>query len=202
MLGLLKKLFIRKKVQPLTGRDLNGRNNVGYPTMQISREIDKLVKPKFKSIKPVIDMYKDTLFFKWIPSVVNDKLSDEQLAQLSGRNLQMVYLLLFRDMLRYLAEFVKIRNVPDNWPDLFAQEVLNCCNMLSDEDDKDVAKKQALFACHERYSIDNPIDENNHENTIIPNWTEPLAELIMLPPDMIYKCHRSLLVAIKRRKKR
>ncbi|MCO6548291.1 MAG: hypothetical protein J6583_11015, partial [Gilliamella sp.] len=88
MFGLLKNLLFRKKQKPLTERDLNGRNHVGYPTMQLSDEIDKLIEPQFKSIKPVIKMYKETLFFKWGPSVINDKLSDEQLAKLSGRNLQ------------------------------------------------------------------------------------------------------------------
>lgn len=203
MLGLLKKLLQSKKKElALTGRDLHGRNNVGYPTMQISREIDAVVKPQYKSIKPIINMYKDTLFFKWGPSILNDKLTDEQLANLSGRNLQMVYLLLFRDMLRYVAEQVKIRNVPEDWPEVFAQTVLDNCRMLGDADDKDVATKQQLFANTERYAVDIPIDEKNHDNTEIPDWTVPLAELIMIPADMIYKCHLPLIAAIRKRKKR
>ncbi|MCO6544370.1 MAG: hypothetical protein J6564_00895 [Gilliamella sp.] len=202
MFGLLKNLLFRKKQKPLTERDLNGRNHVGYPTMQLSDEIDKLIEPQFKSIKPVIKMYKETLFFKWGPSVINDKLSDEQLAKLSGRNLQMVYLLLFRDMLRHIAEIVELKNEPANWPDIFAQEVLDNCQMLGDADDMDIAKKQALFASEQRYCIDIPIDDKHPENTEIPDWAVPLAELIMLPADMIYKCHRPLLVAITARKKR
>ena len=123
MLGLLKKLLpTKKEMPPLSGRDLHGRNNVGYPTMQISREIDNLVKTQYKAIKPIINQYKDTLFFKWGPSVINDKLNDEQLANLSGRNLQMVYLLLFRDMLRYISELVTLKNVPENWPDVLPKQ--------------------------------------------------------------------------------
>ncbi|MWN31637.1 MULTISPECIES: hypothetical protein [unclassified Gilliamella] len=202
MFGLLKNLLFRKKQKPLTERDLNGRNHVGYPTMQLSGEIDKLIEPQFKSIKPVIKMYKETLFFKWGPGVINDKLSDDQLAKLSGRNLQMVYLLLFRDMLRHIAEIVELKNEPANWPDIFAQKVLDNCQMLGDADDTDIAKKQALFASEQRYSVDIPIDDKHPENTEIPDWAVPLAELIMLPADMIYKCHRPLLVAITARKKR
>lgn len=202
MLGLLKKLLPTKKEMPaLSGRDLHGRNNVGYPTMQISREIDNVVKTQYKAIKPIINQYKDTLFFKWGPSVINDKLNDEQLANLSGRNLQMVYLLLFRDMLRYLSELVTLKNVPENWPEVFAQTVLDNCRMLSDADDKDIAKKQQLFANTERFAVDVPIDEKNPDNTEIPDWTVPIAELIMIPSDMIYKCHRLLITAIEKRKK-
>ena len=63
MLGFLKKLLPSKKTQSLSERDLNGRNNVGYPTMQLSREIDSLVKSKYSAAKHIINLYKDTLFF-------------------------------------------------------------------------------------------------------------------------------------------
>lgn len=202
MLGLLKKLLpIKKEISALSGRDLHGRNNVGYPTIQISREIDNVVRTQYKAIRPIINLYKDTLFFKWGPSVINDQLTDEQLANLSGRNLQMVYLLLFRDMLRYLSELVTLKNVPENWPEVFAQTVLDNCRMLCDADDNDIAKKQQLFAKTERYAVDVSIDEKNFDNTEIPNCAVPIAELIMIPSDMIYKCHRPLITAIQKRNK-
>ena len=196
MLGFLKKLLPSKKTQSLSERDLNGRNNVGYPTMQLSREIDSLVKSKYSAAKPIINLYKDTLFFKWGPSFFNDKLSDEQLASLSGRNVQMVYLLLFRDMLRHIASFAKFKHFADDWPEQFAQELLDNCKMLSDSDDVDIAKKQDLFASTELYTVDNPIDPKHPETTEIPDWTVPLAELVMLKSDMIYHCHRPLMAAI------
>lgn len=196
MLGLLKKLLPKKQQKPLSERDLNGRNRVGYPTLQISHEIDKLVKTQYRPIKTIVNMYKDTLFFKWGPSVINKVLTNEQLANLSGRNVQMVYLLLFRDMLRHISDFVKMKNVAENWPDIFAQQVLDNCKMLSDEDDNDIAKKQPLFANKQPYAIETPIDDKHSDNTDIPDWTVPLAELIMVSPDMIYKCHRPLVSII------
>ncbi|MCX8586690.1 MULTISPECIES: hypothetical protein [unclassified Gilliamella] len=205
MLGFLKKLLSgnkEKNAPVLSERDLNGRNRVGYPTMQLSREIDNLVKLKYRPLKRVIKVYRDTLFFKWGPAVINNTLSDEQLANLSGRNVQMVYLLLFRDMLRHISGLAKFRHFAEDWPEQFANELLDNCKMLGDSDDVDVAKKEALFANTELYNVDNPIDPKHPENTQIPDWTAPLAELIMLPPDMIYKCHRPLMAAIDRRKKR
>lgn len=196
MLGLLKKLLPKKQQKSLSERDLNGRNRVGYPTLQISHEIDKLVKTQYRRIKPIINMYKDTLFFKWGPSVINKALTDEQIASLSGRNVQMVYLLLFRDMLRHISDYVQMKNVVENWPDIFAQQVLDNCKMLSDEDDNDIAKKQQLFANTQRYTIEIPIDDKHLDNTDKPDWTVPLAELIMVSPDMIYKCHRPLMSII------
>lgn len=201
MLGFLKKLLPSKKTQSLSERDLNGRNNVGYPTMQLSREIDSLVKSKYSAAKPIINLYKDTLFFKWGPSFFNDKLSDEQLASLSGRNVQMVYLLLFRDMLRHIASFAKFKHFAEDWPEQFAQEILDNCNMLSDSDDVDIAKKEALFANTQLFDIDNTIDPDHLENTVIPDWTIPLAELIMLKPATIYHCHRPLMAVILKKKK-
>lgn len=203
MIGILKKILSKKtKNEQLSERDLNGRNHVGYPTMQISREIDNLVKTKYKLIRPIVKMYKETLFYKWGPSFINSALTDEQLANLSGRNVQMVYLLLFRDMLRHISDIVKSKHLTENWPDLFAQEILDACKMLGDVDDNDIAKKQQLFANTERFTIDIPIDDKNPENTKIPDWAIPIAELIMIPPDMIYKSHRLLINAIDRRKKR
>lgn len=196
MLGLLKKLLPKKQQKSLSERDLNGRNRVGYPTLQISYEIDKLVKTQYRRIKPIVNMYKDTLFFKWGPSVINKALTDEQIASLSGRNVQMVYLLLFRDMLRHISDYVQMKNIAENWPDIFAQQVLDNCKMLSDEDDNDIAKKQQLFANTQRYTIEIPIDDKHSDNTDKPDWTVPLAELIMVSPDMIYKCHRPLMSII------
>ncbi|OCG09117.1 hypothetical protein A9G13_03435 [Gilliamella sp. wkB178] len=203
MLDLLKKFLNKKqKDQQLSERDLNGRKHVGYPTLQLSREIDNLVKTKYKSIKPIVKMYKETLFFKWGPSVINNTLTDEQLAKLSGRNVQMVYLLLFRDMLRHIAAVIKIRYADEDWSEQFAQQVLDACKMLSDTDDKDIVKKQQLFANTELFTVDTPIDDQNPENTEIPVWAEPIAELIMLPPDMIYKCHRPLMTVILKKLKK
>lgn len=203
MLGILKKIFPKKQEdEQLSARDLNGRNHVGYPTLQLSREIDNLVKKQYKSIKSVVKMYKDTLFFKWIPAIINSELSDEQLANLSGRNVQMVYLLLFRDMLRHLSDIITPKYATENWPELFAQEALEACKMLSDADDKDIAKKQQLFANTQRFMVDKPIDEKHPENNEIPDWVTPIAELIMISPKMLYKSHRSLVNAIKRPKKR
>lgn len=198
MLGLLKKILPKKSDdEQLSERDLNGRNHVGYPTMQLSREIDNLVKVQYKSIQPIVKMYKETLLFKWGPSVINNALSDEQLAKLSGRNVQMVYLLLFRDMLRHISDVITPKYVIEkNWPDIFAQEVLDSCNMLGDADDNDIAKKQQLFANTELFTIDTPIDDKHPQNTEIPIWTVPIAELVMLPPYMIYKCHRPLMTVI------
>lgn len=196
MLGLLKKLLPKKQQKSLSERDLNGRNRVGYPTLQISHEIDKLVKTQYRRIKPIVNMYKDTLFFKWGPSVINKALTDEQIASLSGRNVQMVYLLLFRDMLRHISDYVQMKNIAENWPDIFAQQVLDNCKMLSDEDDNDIAKKQQLFDNTQRYTIEIPIDDKHSDNTDKPDWTVPLAELIMVSPDMIYKCHRPLMSII------
>lgn len=196
MLGLLKKLLPKKQQKSLSERDLNGRNRVGYPTLQISYEIDKLVKTQYRRIKPIVNMYKDTLFFKWGPSVINKALTDEQIASLSGRNVQMVYLLLFRDMLRHISDYVQMKNIAENWPDIFAQQVLDNCKMLSDEDDNDIAKKQQLFDNTQRYTIEIPIDDKHSDNTDKPDWTVPLAELIMVSPDMIYKCHRPLMSII------
>lgn len=204
MLGLFKKLLSGKKEQSaptLSERDLNGRNHVGYPTMQLSREIDKLVKIKYAPIKRIVKVYKYTLFFKWGPSVINNTLSDEQLANLSGRNVQMVYLLLFRDMLRHISGLAKLKHFAEDWPEQFAQELLDNCNMLSDNDDADIAKKEALFANTQLFDVDNPIDSKHPENTEIPDWTAPLAELIMLKPEMIYHCHRPLMAAILKKKK-
>lgn len=201
MFGFLKKILPSKKTQSLSERDLNGRNNVGYPTMQLSREIDSLVKSKYSAAKPIINLYKDTLFFKWGPSFFNDKLSDEQLASLSGRNVQMVYLLLFRDMLRHIASFAKFKHFAEDWPEQFAQEILDNCNMLSDSDDVDIAKKEALFANTQLFDIDNTIDPDHLENTVIPDWTILLAELIMLKPATIYHCHRPLMAVILKKKK-
>lgn len=203
MLALFKKILSKKKdPKPLSERDLNGRNHVGYPTMQVSREIDDIIKKYYKTIKPLIQLYKETLFFKWMPGVINSQLSDEQLANLSGRNLQMVYLLLFRDMLRHVSVYVTPKNAPSNWVDLFAQEVLDNCNMLGDTDDNDVPQKKSLFAETQVYDIDIPIDEKNPENTAIPDWTVPIAALIMLPPDVIYKCHRPLMTTILKKLKK
>ena len=204
MLGFLKKLLSNTKEQrapALSERDLNGRNHVGYPTMQLSREIDSLVKSKYAPLKRIIKVYKDTLFFKWGPSIINNTLSDEQLANLSGRNVQMVYLLLFRDMLRHISGFAKLKHFTEDWPEQFAQELLVNCKMLGDSDDVDVTKKEALFANTELFDVDNPIDPKHPENTEIPDWTTPLAELIMLKPEMIYHCHRPLMAAILKKKK-
>ncbi|PXZ05312.1 hypothetical protein DKK70_12045 [Gilliamella apicola] len=204
MLGLLKKLSSGKKKQSeptLSERDLNGRNHVGYPTMQLSREIDKLVKAKYAPIKRIVKFYIAMLFFKWGPSVINTTLSDEQLANLSGRNVQMVYLLLFRDMLRHISSLAKLKHFAEDWPEQFAQEILENCNMLSDSDDVDIAKKEALFANTQLFDIDNTIDPDHLENTVIPDWTIPLAELIMLKPATIYHCHRPLMAVILKKKK-
>ncbi|OCG01288.1 hypothetical protein [Gilliamella sp. wkB112] len=197
MLGLLKKILPQKqKNRQLSERDLNGRDHVGYPTLQLSREIDDLVKKKYSSIKPIIKLYKETLFFKWGPNIINNALTDEQLANLSGRNVQMVYLLLFRDMLRHVSKIVTPKYATENWSELFAQEILDACKMLSDTDDNDITIKQQLFASNELFTVDTPIDDQNPENTEIPAWAAPIAELIMLPPDMIYKCHRPLMTVI------
>lgn len=191
MLGLLSKILPKKKPPaPLEGRDLYGRNNVGYPTMQVSQEMDEIVQKYYRQLKPLVKFYKDTFLFKWAPAIINNNLDDEQLKNLSGRNVQMMYLLLFRDMLRHLTDYVKLKNVPDNWPELFAQELLDGCNMLSDADDHDITIKQQLFAETERY----PIDSEE-----VQPWIEPIANLIHVPAKDLYYWHRSLTEMILKR---
>lgn len=180
---LSKILPKRKEQQPLTERDLNGRNHVGYPTMQFSREIDAIIDKHYRDIKPLIKFYKETFLFKWGPAIINNSLDDEQLKNLSGRNVQMVYLLLFRDMLRHVSEYITPKNAPPNWSDWISQEILERCNMLSDGDDKDVLLKQRLFNNTERYHITN-------EN--LQPWLEPIAELIFVPSKDLYYWHRLL----------
>ena len=113
----------------------------------------------------------------------------------------MVYLLLFRDMLRHISSLAKLKHFAEDWPEQFAQEILENCNMLSDSDDVDIAKKEALFANTQLFDIDNTIDPDHLENTVIPDWTIPLAELIMLKPATIYHCHRPLMAVILKKKK-
>lgn len=185
---LLSKILPKKKEQQaLTERDLNGRNHVGYPTMQISREIDTIIDKHYRDIKPLIKFYKETFLFKWAPAIINNSLNDEQLKCLSGRNVQMVYLLLFRDMLRHVSEYITPKNAPLNWSDWISQEILEKCNMLGDDDDKDIAVKQHLFDSIERYDISN-------EN--FQPWIEPIAELIYVPSKDLYYWHRSLTSSI------
>lgn len=193
MLGnLLSKILPKKKKQPvsLEGRDLYGRNNVGYPTMQVSQEMDEIVTKYYRQLKPLVKFYKDTFIFKWAPAIINNSLDDEQLKNLSGRNVQMVYLLLFRDMLRHIADYVKPKNVSDNWPELFAQSLLDNCKMLDDADDPDIALKQRLFAVNERYDIE-PEEPQP--------WIEPIAGLIFVPAKDLYYWHRSLTEMILKR---
>lgn len=188
---LLKKILPQKKsAKVLAGRDLDGRNNVGYPTMQVAREMDDIVQKYYRQIKPLVKFYQDTFLFKWAPAIINNNLDDEQLKNLSGRNVQMMYLLLFRDMLRHIADYVKPKNAPDNWPELFAQDLLDNCNMLSDADDHDIAVKQQLFAETERYVIE-------PEET--QPWIEPIADLIAVPAKDLYYWHRSLTEMILKR---
>lgn len=196
MLNLLKKIFPSKQQKALSARDVSGRNCVGYPTMQLSRVIDSVVQNNYRVLKPIIHLYKETLFFKWGPSVINNHLSDEQLANLSGRNLQMVYLVLFRDMLRHLSTSITPPNSSANWADQFAQDVLDKCNMLGDEDDRDSEQKQHLFSDMERYALDVSIEDAMKECHLIPLWTQPLAHLVMLPPITIYQCHKPLMDTI------
>lgn len=185
---LLSKILPKKKEQQaLTERDLNGRNHVGYPTMQISREIDTIIDKHYRDIKPLIKFYKETFLFKWAPAIINNSLNDEQLKCLSGRNVQMVYLLLFRDMLRHVSDYITPKNAPLNWSDWISQEILEKCNMLGDDDDKDIAVKQHLFDSIERYDITN-------EN--FQPWIEPIAELIYVPSKDLYYWHRSLTSSI------
>lgn len=189
--NLLKKILPKKQPPiPLEGRELYGRNNVGYPTMQISREIDEITQKYYRQIKPLIKFYKETFLFKWAPAIINTHLDDEQLKNLSGRNVQMMYLLLFRDMLRHISDYVKPKNTSDNWPELFAQELLEECNMLSDVDDHDIALKQQLFSVTERYDI-GPEESQP--------WVEPIAGLVHVPAKDLYYWHRTLTDIILKR---
>lgn len=186
MIGrLLLKMLPKKKAKVLSERELDGRNQVGFPTMQLSNEIDELVYKYYRTIRPVIKLYKDTLFFKWAPALIETEFSDEQLKRLSGRNLQMVYLILFRDMLRHVAPYLKINNVQADWPDTLCQEVLDNCNMLQDKDDRDIPAKTALFAEATVYDVEceQPAD-----------WINPLVQLVSFPTDKLYECHRSLVL--------
>lgn len=185
MLGnLLKKILPKKREkEPIAGRDLDGRNNVGYPTVQVSREIDEIINKHYRSIRPIVKFYKETLFFKWLPSIINTTLDDDQLKNLSGRNVQMVYLLLFRDMLRHVAIEFTPSYAPDNWQDLLAQEVLDNCRMLSDSDDNDIEIKKQLFANSDRYYIENEEPQA---------WAIPIAELIHIHAKDLYYWHHSL----------
>lgn len=195
---LLSKILPNKKPIPQpTGRELDGRNNVGYPTMHISRQIDDVINHHYREIKPLIKFYKETFLFKWGPAIINNSLNDEQLKNLSGRNVQMVYLLLFRDMLRHIADYITPKNAPERWSDLLAQDVLERCNMLGDDDDNDVELKQSLFNDTQCYDIDNETSQQ---------WVEPLANLINVPAKDLYYWHRSLTNTIlkkvaKKRKK-
>ncbi|QIQ20645.1 hypothetical protein [Zophobihabitans entericus] len=185
---LLQKILPKKKqAKELTARELSGRNNVGYPTIQLSRESDELVKKYYKGIRPAIQFYKETLFFKWGPTFIEESLSDEQLAALSGRNVQMVYLLLFRDMLRHIAPYVHPKNAHDNWVETLSQEILDNCQMLSDADDHDVETKKALFAGTEIYNIETEEPQA---------WIEPLVALAAFPADKLYRAHRALLTTM------
>ncbi|WP_392560963.1 hypothetical protein RHO12_07105 [Orbus sturtevantii] len=182
--NLLSRILPKKKESaPLTGRELYGRNNVGYPTMQISTEIDRLVNKYYRDITPLIKFYKETFLFKWGPAIINNSLDDQQLKNLSGRNVQMVYLLLFRDMLRHISAYVTPKNAVINWPDLLAQNLLDNCQMLNDSDDNDADTKQQLFAQSEPYSIENEASQP---------WVEPIAGLIYVPAKDLYYWHRSL----------
>lgn len=181
---LLSKILPKRRDKtPLTGKDLYGRNNVGYPTMQISREVDDVVNKYYRTIKPLIKFYKETFFFKWAPAIISNALDEEQLKNLSGRNVQMVYLLLFRDMLRHISDYVTPKDATGSWPDLLAQDVLDNCKMLNDSDDKDIEIKQQLFNAEQRYDID--------EEETQP-WIEPIAALISVPSKDLYYWHRSL----------
>lgn len=186
MIGrLLLKILPKKKAKVLSERELEGRNRVGFPTMQLSNEIDELVYKYYRTIRPVVKLYKDTLFFKWAPSLIENEFSDEQLKQLSSRNLQMVYLILFRDMLRHVAPYLLLSNAQENWQDMLCQEVLDNCNMLQDKDDKDIPVKTALFAESMVYDVEceQPAD-----------WINPLVQLVGFPADKLYECHRSLVL--------
>lgn len=181
---LLSKILPNKKPAPQpTGRELYGRNNVGYPTMHLSRHIDDVINQHYREIKPLIKFYKETFLFKWGPAIINNSLDDEQLKNLSGRNVQMVYLLLFRDMLRHIADYISPKHAPESWPDLLAQDVLERCNMLGDDDDTDIEFKQVLFNDTQRYDIDNETSQQ---------WVEPVAGLIDVPAKDLYYWHRSL----------
>lgn len=136
---LLSKILPNKKPAPQpTGRELYGRNNVGYPTMHLSRHIDDVINQHYREIKPLIKFYKETFLFKWGPAIINNSLDDEQLKNLSGRNVQMVYLLLFRDMLRHIADYISPKHAPESWPDLLAQDVLEPVAGLIDVPAKDL----------------------------------------------------------------
>ena len=194
---LLNKILPKKKEQaPLVGRELHGRNNVGYPTMQLSREVDQIVKKYYRSVRPLFKYYKETMFFKWAPGVINSTLTDEQLEHLSGRNVQMVYLLLFRDMLRHISEHVTPINAPDNWADNFTQELIDNCQMLGDKDDKDISIKQQLL---DELPLLDLTDENSGEQI------DAVVALINMPAKDLYNCHRiltnSILKKVTKKKK-
>ncbi|WP_392552676.1 hypothetical protein RHO14_02090 [Orbus wheelerorum] len=192
MLGNLLSKILPKKKEPiaLTGRELYGRNNVGYPTMQISAEIDNLVSKYYRDITPLIKFYKETFLFKWGPAIINNSLDDEQLKNLSGRNVQMVYLLLFRDMLRHISTNVIPKNASSDWPNLLAQNLLDNCEILNDSDDKDSDVKLQLFAQIEQYDIES-------EGSQL--WVEPIAKLIFVPAKDLYYWHRTLTNAIMKK---
>lgn len=188
---IINKILPKKENKKvLTGRDLAGRNNVGYPTVQLSNEIDTIVHKYYRDIKTVIKVYKDTVFFRNLPSVIDLNLSDSQLESLSGRNVQMVYLLLFRDMLRHVAKGITPRTAPENWADLLAQEVLDATKMLKDNDDPDVAKKQQLFDSLTISDLDDDVGDV---------WFADAAALIQMSAMPVYQVHHKLVAKMMKK---
>lgn len=189
MLGrLLLKLFPKKAHPPLDEKAMLGRNRVGYPTMQLSNEINELVNKYYRDLRLIVKSYENTMFFKLMPSLVENELSVEQFKKFHGRDLQTVYLILVRDLFRQVSPFLKMNNAPDNWADLLTEEVIDNINLLQDQTEGSTDARAKLIRELGLFALES-------ENVVEP-WAEQLAKIVSLPADKIYAFHYTLVMPI------
>lgn len=193
MLKIFKSRIKSKK--ELTERDIIGRNHVGYPTMQLIKIIDSVVLKYHSRLKIIVQFYEQTYFLKWMPSIMNRDLTDEQLKNLSGRHVQIAYLLLFRDTLRKLAPFMTKHDLTENWPDLLVDEVFQTCQIHSDLTKEERQFVDSLFISHLNYEI----EAENLEEASLPMWGKELSQLIVIPAKSIYDTHRAMNLIIAKK---
>lgn len=181
---ILNKIFGRSNrsnegsAAPVSRNEL-GLKHIGEPTTAFLRTVtDTMAEkcgPDFRS--DAVLYYAERVFCKWIPTLIDDAYTDEQLAELTPEKLRSVYLALLWDMLRHNR--TELWSSPDTaqWVDALCAEIA----LRSDTQYPDVFSDNHVF---DIYNIDND------------RWADELGKYIGVPGVKLFACHSALVAGV------
>lgn len=181
---VFNKIFGRSKesnqasTAPATRNEL-GLKHVGEPTTaflrMVTETMDEKCGPGFRS--DAVLYYAERVFCKWIPTLIDDAYTDQQLADLTPEKLRSVYLALLWDMLRHNR--TALWSLPDTpeWVDRLCSEIA----LRSNTQYPDIFSDNHVF---DIYNIDND------------RWADELGKYIGVPGVKLFACHSALVAGV------